>query len=132
MNATDWAFNGVTALWVALGGAIGSVARFAIGELLRRPPLPPQFPWATFTVNLTGAFAIGWIFGWAADASISPQHRAFLMVGVLGGFTTFSAFSLETAGLLQSAQFGKALLYVISSVVLSVAATFAGFGLART
>lgn len=120
-----------TALWVGLGGALGSVARFAIGELLRRPPGPPQFPWGTLTVNVTGAFALGWIFGWTLDSSLAPQHRAFLMVGVLGGFTTFSAFSFETAGLLQSAQYGKALVYVVSSVALSVGGTLLGLGLAR-
>ena len=119
------------ALWVAAGGALGSTARWAIAELLRRPPGPPTFPWATFSVNLTGALALGWLFGWAVDASIAPEHRAFLLVGVLGGFTTFSAFAFETLALMQNGQYGKAALYVVASVALSVGAAALGFGLAR-
>jgi CrcB protein len=119
------------ALWVAAGGALGSTARWAIGELIRRPPGPPSFPWATCSVNLTGAIALGWIFGWAVEASVAPEHRAFLMVGLLGGFTTFSAFAFETLGLLQGGQYGKAGLYVLASVVLSVGGAALGFELAR-
>jgi len=132
MNAPAAVFNLTSVLWVALGGALGSVGRFAVGELLRRPPGPPQFPWGTFTVNVTGAIAIGWVFGWALDSALAPQHRAFLMIGVLGGFTTFSSFSFETLSLFQSGQTAKALLYVVSSVALSVGGTALGFGIARS
>jgi CrcB protein len=132
VNAPAMVFNLASVLWVALGGALGSVGRFAIGELLRRPPGPPQFPWGTFTVNITGAVALGWVFGWALDSALAPQYRAFLMIGVLGGFTTFSSFSFETLSLIQSGQSAKALLYVVLSVALSVGGTALGYGLART
>ncbi len=119
------------ALWVAAGGALGSTARWVVAELLRRPAGPPGFPWATFSVNITGALALGWLVGWAVGASLAPEHRAFLLVGVLGGFTTFSAFAFETLGLLQNGQYARAALYVSASVVLSVGAAALGFGIAR-
>lgn len=119
------------ALWVAAGGALGSTTRWVVAELLQRPPGPPGFPWATFTVNLTGALLLGWFVGWTASAPLAPEHRAFLMVGVLGGFTTFSAFAFETVGLLQNGQYARAALYVTASVVLSVAAATIGFEVAR-
>lgn len=120
-----------TALWVALGGALGSVARYTVSALMHRPGASLAFPWATFAVNIVGALALGAVVGWSVHTPLAPGHRAFLTLGVLGGFTTFSTFAFESLGLMQSGLYGKAALYVVASVVLSIAAAAVGFGLAR-
>lgn len=118
-------------LAVALGGAIGSVARFlmmsGIGHFWRS-----SFPLSTFLVNVLGSFVIG------ALAEIMLQHghfsltlRAFLVVGILGGFTTFSAFSLDAGLLIQKGELFLASLYAIASVVVSLLAFFAGMFIFR-
>ena len=118
-------------LLVMLGGAIGAGARHLTG----RATLAlwgPNFPWGTLIVNLAGGLAMGLLVGWlAARASGDDALRYLLGVGVLGGFTTFSAFSLETATMLQRGEHMVALLYILASVVGSVAALFAGLQLAR-
>jgi CrcB protein len=116
-----------TVLWVALGGAIGSVLRFAVAEGSRRLLLWVALPWPTLLVNIVGSFALGLVLRWAVTTDATPQVRAFLMIGVCGGFTTFSAFSLETAGMLHANQFGRAAGYAVASVLLSVAAVYAGY-----
>jgi fluoride exporter len=120
-----------TALWVALGGAIGSVGRYVVSALMHRPGVSLAFPWATFAVNIVGALALGAVVGLTVHTPLAPGHRAFLTLGVLGGFTTFSTFAFESLGLMQSGLYGKAALYVVASVVLSIAAAALGFGLAR-
>jgi CrcB protein len=84
-------------------------------------------PWHTLGVNVLGSFALGLLLRWSVATDASPAVRAFAMIGVCGGFTTFSAFSLETADMLQSSQFSRALAYALGSVLLSVAAVFAGY-----
>ncbi len=115
-------------LLVALGGALGSVARYGVGELARR--FVPGFPWGTLAVNVIGGVLMGLVAGRLAEA---PQEdlRVFAAVGVLGGFTTFSAFSLESAQFIQRRELGLAAGYVGSSVALSIAAIFVGLFLAR-
>jgi CrcB protein len=119
------------ALWVALGGAIGSVLRWAtVGLTLER--FGPGFPWGTLTVNLVGSFAIGVVGGLAtSSAGISPTMRLFIATGILGGFTTFSAFSLDTLTVGRNSGTPLALLYVASSVCLGLAAAAGGLTLAR-
>lgn len=121
------AYPANTALWVALGGAVGSALRFAVAEMSRRLPAFAGLPWPTLAVNVLGSLALGMILRWAVANDASPQVRAFLMIGVCGGFTTFSAFSLETAGMLHAHLFGRAAAYAVTSVLLSVAAVFAGY-----
>lgn len=119
-------------LLVAAGGALGSVARYAVGrEALRL--LGPAWPYGTFTVNIVGGFLMGMLAAWLAHAMPPEQERwrVLLGVGVMGGFTTFSAFSLETALMIERRAYGEAGLYVALSVVLSVAALFAGMLLSR-
>ncbi len=116
---------------VALGGAIGATLRFAaVGALLR---LAPGFPWGTVAVNVLGSFAMGVLAvlvlerlpgGWAR---LGP----LLLTGVLGGFTTFSAFSLDTVALLERGRPGAAAAYVLASVAGSVAALALGLRLGR-
>lgn len=116
---------------VMLGGAIGAGARHLTG----RATLAlwgPGFPWGTLIVNLAGGLAMGLLAGWlAARASGDEALRYLLGVGVLGGYTTFSAFSLETATMLQRGDHGVALLYILASVIGSILALFAGLQIAR-
>jgi CrcB protein len=120
-----------TVLWVALGGALGSALRFGISEWMRRVPALAALPWATLTVNVVGSLVLGWFLHWAVDADVSPQLRAFVAIGVCGGFTTFSTFAFETVTLLESGYLARAMLYGALSVGLSLAAIIAGFQLAR-
>lgn len=118
---------------VLLGGAIGTGFRFGIvnlvAYLLRQPP---KYPYATFFINITGSLLIGFLAElFDARMQVSPELRAMLLVGVLGGYTTFSSFSLETFTLIRDNQPGAAFLYSIGSVILGLAATWAGVQLAR-
>ncbi len=114
-------------LLVALGGAVGSLARYGVGVAVARA-FGLAFPWGTLIVNVAGGIAMG-----VLAARVGPedvQLRLLLGVGVLGGFTTFSAFSLETVRLMEH-QPGLAALYVAASLVLSVGACWAGLMLGR-
>jgi fluoride exporter len=119
-------------LLVAAGGALGASLRHGAG-LLGARHLPATWPWATFSVNLIGGLAMGLVAGWFAyKATEGGQDlRLFLATGVLGGFTTFSAFSLETLNMLRSGEAGKAIAYATLSVILSVAALGLGLWIAR-
>ncbi len=114
---------------VGLGGAVGAMLRFAIVRLM---PLA-GWPLGTFTVNIVGGFAMGLLVGWlAARSSGGEALRLLLGVGVLGGFTTFSAFSLDMMLMLERGDHGLALAYALGSVVLSVLALWAGLLLVRS
>lgn len=117
---------------VAVGGAAGSVARYLVGAAALRW-IGPGWPWGTLAVNLVGGFLMGVVTGWLALKAGGQQEtlRALLAVGVLGGFTTFSAFSLETALMIEKRAYGQAFSYTAASVALALAALFAGLFLAR-
>lgn len=119
-----------TLLQVALGGALGASGRYLTGLAAIRLA-GPGFPWATLAVNIVGSFAMGVIVVLLGHYSAN-RFAPFLMIGVLGGFTTFSAFSLDAMTILERGQTGLAATYVIASVGLSLAAIFAGFALARS
>ena len=105
-------------LWVTLGGGLGALARFLISTWLFAPG---RFPWATLVINIAGSFAIGVLWGLGQQQPWFEQWgRYLLVVGVLGGFTTFSAFSLETTALLESGRHWQALGYALASVGLCV------------
>jgi CrcB protein len=115
------------ALAVALGGALGSLARWGLSGWVQRWS-GSGFPWGTFVVNAAGSLAIGVVAAIALErALVSPAVRVFLIVGVLGGFTTFSAFSYETLAMLRDGQWWSALGYAGGSVVVGVAFAMAGF-----
>lgn len=119
-------------LWVALGGAIGSAARYGVNVLSGRM-LGTEFPSHTFFVNVVGCFAMGVLVElMAVRLNVSNEIRAFLTTGVLGGFTTFSAYSLDFAMLVERKSYGAALAYGAGSVALSLIAVFAGLYLVRT
>lgn len=120
-------------LLVLLGGAIGTGFRFGVVNLvvylLRQPP---KYPYATFFINITGSFLIGFLAElFDARMPVSPELRAMLLVGVLGGYTTFSSFSLETLNLIRDNQPGAAFLYSAGSVILGLTATWLGVQAAR-
>lgn len=111
-------------LWVALGGGLGALGRFLISTWLFAPG---RFPWATLAINIAGSFAIGLLWGFGQNqAWFDSWGRYLLVVGVLGGFTTFSAFSLETAALLENGRHGQALAYMVASVLVCVVMALAG------
>ena len=115
-------------LLAALGGALGALARWGIAELL--PSSPAGWPWATLLVNLTGCLLLGALFAvLAAHAPDASWPRPFLAVGVLGGYTTYSAFAVETVGLAEAGEPLLAAGYVLASVVGGVL-TVAGGALA--
>ncbi|MBP1856556.1 fluoride efflux transporter CrcB [Rhizobium herbae] len=118
-------------LLVAAGGALGSVLRYLVGLWTLRS-FGPSFPWGTLTVNVTGSFLIG-VFAEviARKFGASAEMRVFLITGILGGYTTFSAFSLDAITLMERGEPVTALIYVASSVLLSAIAVFAGLALMR-
>ena len=120
-------------LWLALGGAIGTLARFGISGLVAQH-FGNAFPWGTLVINVTGSFLIGFIATFTdADGrfTLNSTARYFVMTGVLGGFTTFSAFSRETALMIERRDFALAAGYVAASVIVCGAALFVGLMLMR-
>ncbi|MBM2320067.1 MULTISPECIES: fluoride efflux transporter CrcB [Marivita] len=115
---------------VALGGAIGASLRYLSGVGVLRLIGPTEFPVAIMSVNIIGSFLMG-VFAAAAAHRGLTSFSPFVMTGVLGGFTTFSAFSLETITLIERGQMGSAMLYVVLSVVLSVGGLALGLLVAR-
>ena len=119
-------------LLVAIGGATGSVARYLTGLAMTRL-LGPAFPWGTITVNIVGSFAIGILTELVARKFAAPMEmRLLLVVGFLGGFTTFSSFSLDTMALAERGAILAAFGYVVASVLLSLGAAFGGLALGRS
>ena len=119
-----------TLLHVALGGAIGASARYLTGVAALRL-MGPGFPWGTLAVNVIGSFLMGAIVIILAELSAN-RFAPLLMTGLLGGFTTFSAFSLDAVTLWERGEAMQAATYVVASVVLSLAALMAGLFVART
>jgi CrcB protein len=118
-------------LWVALGGAIGSAARYGVNVWSGRL-LGGEFPWHTLLVNILGCLVMGILIElMALKLNVGNEMRAFLTTGILGGFTTFSAFSLDFALLVERKSYGLAGAYAAGSVLLSLAAVFAGLSLVR-
>jgi fluoride exporter len=118
-------------LIVFIGGGIGAALRHGVNLMMARW-LGTAFPYATLTENVTGSLVMGLLVGYFAFGGNVPQHwRLFLTTGILGGYTTFSAFSLDTALLYERGEFWLAALYVIASVALSIGGLFAGLALVR-
>ena len=116
---------------VALGGALGASARYSLDRLIERRSFS-IFPWATFTINITGCFLIGLIAASLVDRHHLPTWiRIGLVVGVIGGYTTFSTFAQEALSLFEARDAAVALAYAIGSVVAGIAAVYAGSLLGR-
>lgn len=116
-------------VWVGLGGCIGAVGRYGVALALGAGAAG-RFPLATFVANCVGCLLIGLVADVLARVPAPEALRLFLATGVLGGFTTFSAFGLETVGLLRRGEFGYALLYAGGSVLVGVTAVWVGMRLA--
>jgi fluoride exporter len=121
----------VELVWVGIGGALGAIARYVVGrELTER--VGDLFPWGTFTVNVTGALLIGVLFALLTEKGIGhDQLRLFLVVGFLGGYTTFSSYTLEAVNLLESGDWTTALVYLIGSNLLGLLACVVGMTTTR-
>lgn len=117
---------------VAVAGAFGCCARLGVNQLVHEH-YGQAFPLATLIINVSGCLIMGFLFFYTLEqVSVSPTLRLAIITGVLGGYTTFSAFGIETLLLVQDNKVGQAVLYVTLSVVLSIAAVFTGAWLQRT
>ncbi|MDH3978000.1 MAG: fluoride efflux transporter CrcB [Gammaproteobacteria bacterium] len=120
------------AMIVGAGGFIGSALRFAVSSSVQRFAGTGLFPFGTLAVNVLGCLALGLLSGLAEHRQmLEPGQRLFLMAGVLGGFTTYSAFAFESVALMQDAAFFRAALNTLAQVILGFGAAFAGYALAR-
>ncbi|HLF62619.1 MAG TPA: fluoride efflux transporter CrcB [Saprospiraceae bacterium] len=115
-------------LIIGTGSFIGGVLRYLLSFFIQAKFLS-TFPFGTLGVNIAGCFAIGIVFALSERTNMSSEWRLFLATGICGGFTTFSAFSHETFGLLRDGQLWYASVYVITSVLFGVLATFIGYSL---
>jgi len=113
---------------VALGGAIGSVLRYVCSGAVHRF-WGSAFPWGTLTVNLAGSAVIGFLWAAFERSSVHPATRTFIMIGILGGFTTFSSFSLENLNLMRDGQFRVAAINILVSNFFGIALAFLGYKL---
>lgn len=112
--------------YVALGAAVGGVARYALSGLLQQRA-GPVFPVATLVINISGSLLLGFLMRYAlASGAVSPELRALLTTGFCGGYTTFSTFSYETILLLEDGEYGRAGLYILLSVALALLGTIVG------
>ncbi len=117
-------------LLVALGGGLGAAGRYGVS--LAMPMKPGEWPWATFSINVLGSLAIGVLAGWLSTRGEAGEPwRLFLGVGVLGGFTTFSAYSLETLRMIERGEWPMAGLYALGSVAAGLAAVAIGAEIAK-
>lgn len=117
-------------LLIGAGGFIGSVSRYLLSKFLQNKFLS-SFPFGTLGVNIIGCFLIGVVLSLSERTSMSTEWRLFLATGICGGFTTFSAFSNETFGLLRDGQLLYASVYITASVFLGVLATFIGYSILK-
>ena len=120
----------MTLLLIALGGAAGSVLRYLVGGAVQHLS-PRGFPIGTLSVNVLGCLLIGILAQLFLNSQIAAPMRGLLIVGFCGGFTTFSAFSHETSGLIVGGEYVRAAAYVFLSVTLCITATFVGLGVVR-
>jgi CrcB protein len=120
----------VNVLLVALGGAIGSAARYLVGAFVANR-FAPDFPWGTFIVNVSGSFLIGVILSLVGGGQLPAGARLFLAVGVMGGYTTFSTYSNETLQLVQGGEVGAAMFNALGQVVAGFIGVYLGVVLGR-
>ena len=118
-------------LLIALGGALGTLARYATGSLLAVPTDRVGFPFGTLAVNLVGCFVMGVLQGMFFDRLVQPQYRQAMLVGFLGGYTTFSSYGWETTAFLQDGQWARAALNVGANNVLGIPLVILGYSVGR-
>ncbi|MCW5588481.1 MAG: fluoride efflux transporter CrcB [Legionellales bacterium] len=117
----------INLVWVGFGGALGAMARYLLAGFVQQHATPQWFPWGTVTVNLLGCFIIGALLAFFEIKQIgNPHYKLFAFVGILGGFTTFSSFGLETLTLLEHQHFTAALINIGVQVILGISAVAVG------
>ena len=116
----------MTFVYVALGGALGAAARYGVSGWVQNLA-GSGFPAGTMTVNVMGSFLLGLSLRYMEALPVTPELRALVTIGILGGFTTFSTFSYEAVALLQDGEWGRAGSYMVGSLVLAVVAVILGF-----
>ena len=112
-------------LGIGIGSFIGGISRYLLTDLIQKH-FSSTFPYGTMFVNIIGCFFIGIVYGWASTGNLSEEGRLFLTTGLIGGFTTFSAFSFEIITMLQNNELFYAILYLIISVLIGLLMTFLG------
>ncbi len=117
-------------LAIGTGSFLGGILRYALTQFVQEK-YASAFPYGTFLVNMIGCFLIGLVFGLTDRGSLNPEWKLFLATGLIGGFTTFSAFSNETIELLRSGHFGSAALYIAGSLIAGLAVTFLGMSIMK-
>ena len=117
-------------LLIGFGSFLGGISRYLLSQSIQMRYLS-AFPYGTLTVNILGSFAIGIVFGLSEKANLSNEWKLFLATGILGGFTTFSAFSNESVTMMRDGQAGSAIIYIVCSVLFGLAATYGGLVLIR-
>jgi len=119
----------MVALVVFIGAGLGGLARYGVGGWIQAAA-GGGFPWGTLLINVTGSLLLTFVYAFLEGTAAAPEWRAFLGVGALGGYTTFSSFSFETVRLVQDGEWDRALAYVAASVILSLAGAVLGFRVA--
>ncbi len=115
---------------ISAGGSIGAVFRYLIFVLFEKTTTT-TFPWPTLVINITGAFVIGFLWGWFDRFYVSPGIRMLIFIGILGSFTTFSTFAFDVFSLVHDGQIKNVIFYILGTNVLGIGLAFAGFYLAR-
>jgi fluoride exporter len=113
-------------LLIGAGSFIGGISRFLMTQLIQIK-VPGSFPFGTMSVNILGSFLIGFLFAWIDRGNVNAEWKPFLITGILGGFTTFSAFSAETLTMMKQGQLFNASAYVAATVIVALFATMFGF-----
>ena len=113
-------------LLLVLGGAIGTVARYLISGIAQKH-IGSEFPWGTLVVNVAGAFIIGLVWGLFETMDVRSGLRIFIFIGILGGFTTFSSFALETMNLYKQGEIKMAMFNILANNILAIILVFVGF-----
>ena len=116
-------------LVVAIGGALGALARWGVSGWVQQRA-GDTFPWGTLVVNVTGALVLAFAVRFLESVAAPPEWRGFMAIGFCGAYTTFSTFGYESTVMMQGGQWTRATMYVLASVILTLAATLAGFRLA--
>jgi CrcB protein len=119
-----------TTLLIGLGSFIGGSGRYLISKLIQSN-LTSVFPFGTFAVNIVGCFLIGSVLGYSSKNELDTEWQLFLTTGILGGFTTFSAFSMESINMLRDGHTSPALIYIALSICVGLIATLVGYSLLR-
>jgi CrcB protein len=115
---------------IGTGSFIGGILRYLLSQFVQSKFLS-AFPFGTLIVNIIGCFLIGMVFGLTDRGTLTPEWRLFLATGLIGGFTTFSAFSFETVGLLRDGQLLYASAYIVGTVIIGLLATFIGISIIK-